>query len=697
MPARTTPRIGAQKAAPDQQETDVNPTAAQEQPLPPRRNEALQAGLDLIDQGFTLIDENLQLIAWNKAFLDLLGFPAEMGHEGAPFESFMRYNAERGEYGEGDREEYVTERVDAAKAFSTHDIERTRPNGTVLRIRGVPVPGHGFVTLYSDVTEQRRAERLIMEQNAHLESRVAERTAELTAANEQLREALRLNNQFAHSLQRSEGQMRLITDSIPALVAYFDASLSYGYINRGYQEWFGLDPAHPEHASARQFLGADTYSRIKPHIKKALQGESVTFEYEVATQRGIQRLARTSLIPEVSGHGQVVGCFELTFDITEQRRAHDMLVQAQKMEALGQLTGGMSHDFNNILTVILGNLSALAEQADIQHHVSEYIQPAIDAAKRGSDLIRGLLSFSRQQTMEITHVEVGSLIAEVDKLVRHTLPETLRLQLSLDASPVPCKLDAHQFQNALLNLILNAKDATESRGHISIHCAARSVNAALAENINLSAGEYACISVRDDGCGMDSATRTRVFEPFFTTKPPGRGSGLGMSMVYGFARQSGGSVDVCSEPGKGTQVTLWLPTEAQATPPALPAHAPALASPQRFDGLALLVEDDASVRKIVRRQLLDIGYSVVEAENGTEAVELLNQTQGIRLVLTDVVMPGALNGFQVASYAMRKGHIPNVVLMSGYVPDAEAIEGVPLLKKPFTREQLVLTLQGKTP
>jgi CheY-like chemotaxis protein len=333
----------------------------------------------------------------------------------------------------------------------------------------------------------------------------------------------------------------------------------------------------------------------------------------------------------------------------------------------------------------------------MRHHVGEYIQPAIDAAKRGSDLIRGLLSFSRQQTMEITHVEVGTLIAEVDKLVRHTLPETLRLELSLDTTAVPCKLDAHQFQNALLNLILNAKDATESRGRISIHCTARSVNAALAEKINLSAGDYACISVRDDGCGMDSATRTRVFEPFFTTKPPGQGSGLGMSMVYGFARQSGGSVDVCSEPGQGTQVTLWLPIQAQLPALPNPAQPIALAPPQRFEGLALLVEDDASVRKIVRRQLLDIGYSVVEAENGTEAVELLNQAQGIRLVLTDVVMPGALNGFQVASHAMHSGHIPNVVLMSGYVPDTEPIAGVPLLKKPFTREQLILTLQGKTP
>lgn len=664
-----------------------------------QHNEALQAGLDLIDQGFTLIDEDLRMVAWNKAFLDLLGFPPEMGYQGAPFESFMRYNAERGEYGDGDRETCVRERVEAAKAFRTHDIERTRPNGRVIHVRGVPVPGHGFVTLYSDVTEQRRSERLIREQNALLESRVAERTAELTKANEQLREALRLNSQYATSLQQSEGRMRLITDSIPALVAYFDASLDYRYINRGYQDWFGLDPTQPERVSARQFLGSETYGLIKPYIKQALRGDAVTFEYQVNTQRGILRLARTSLIPELNPEGTVVGCFELTFDITEQRRAHEMLVQAQKMEALGQLTSGLSHDFNNILTIVLGNLSSLSDQADIQHHVSEYIQPAMDAAKRGSDLIRALLSFSRQHPIETARVDVVELIKGVDKLVRNTLPESLRLNLQLDATPVICQLDAHQLQNALLNLVLNAKDATDSRGSISIHCSTQPVNVGLAHTMDVHPGQYASISVRDNGCGMDELTRTRVFEPFFTTKPTGQGSGLGMSMVYGFARQSGGAVDVCSEPGAGTQITLWLPQEP--SPDAMPT--PLVQPDQAQDGqsqslgLALLVEDDAGVRKIVRRQLLELGYLVIEAENGREALKLLDQTEGIQLLLSDYVMPGGVNGIHVARHAIQMGGIPTVVLMSGHPPPtAERISGVPFVKKPFTKEQLMQALQGNT-
>lgn len=662
-----------------------------------RRKDSLQAGLDLIDQGFTLIDENLRLVAWNQAFLNLLGFPPDMGQVGLPFENFMRYNAERGEYGDGDIEDYVRERVEAAKAFKTHDIERTRPNGTVLHIRGVPVPGHGFVTLYSDITQQRHSENLIREQNALLESRVAERTRELMSTNGQLREALRLKRQFGESLERSEAQMRLITDSIPALVAYFDATLVYRYINRGYHDWFGVDPNRPEQVSAREFLGIETYTRIKPFIKQALRGERVTFEYEAATLAGGRKLLRTTLIPELKEAGQIIGCFELTFDITQERKSHEMLVQAQKMEALGQLTSGLSHDFNNILTVVLGNLTALANQPDVKHHLDEFISPAIEAARRGSDLIKGLLAFSRQQPIQSSEVDIDACVHRMDKLVRHTLPATLSLTFELQASPAHCALDPHQLQNALLNLILNAKDATESRGHIVIRSEIQTLDLLHAQRLNLQPGPFTCIAVSDDGCGMDALTQSRVFEPFFTTKRVGQGSGLGMAMVYGFARQSGGNVEVSSEPGIGTTVRLWLPLIPSPSPVGLTHDTPDAAVPPTEESqpsLALLVEDDVSVRKVVRRHLLELGYLVIEAENGQEALDILAKTCDLKLVLSDLVMPGGIDGQQVIRRASELEHIAKVVLMSGYTASAHPIKGVPLIQKPFTKEQLHEVLQS---
>lgn len=659
-----------------------------------KRHESLQAGLDLIDQGFTLIDENLCMVAWNQTFLRLLEFPPGMTHAGTPFEKFIRFNAERGEYGEGDRERQIQERMAAARTFTAHDIERTRPNGTVLRVLGVPVPGHGFVTLYSDVTEQRRSEKLIREHNTLLESRVMERTSELSAINDQLRQAIHANELIASSLRRSEQQMRLITDSIPALVAYFDRDRNYRYVNRGYHDWFGLDPADPQAVSARDFLGLDTYTRIKPNVMRALRGEAVTFEYDVHTFDGRNLVARTSLIPEVTPDGSVAGCFELTFDITDQRRSHELMVQAQKMDALGQLTGGLAHDFNNILTVILGSLTALADEPSAKPHVAEFIDPAIDAARRGSELIKGLLSFSRKHPVETSVVDVNLLVTAVDKLVRRSLPATNTLQTSLAPQTLTARLDPNQLQNALVNLILNARDATEGRGDISLHCSAETLDAQQSARLHLPSGSYVCVQVRDDGCGMDAATRARVFEPFFTTKRPGQGTGLGMAMVYGFARQSGGTVDIASEPGKGTSVTLWLPSDNDGSTQQLIQRGDAgQPAPQPDQSLALLVEDDPNVRRVVRRLLLDLGFAVLEAESGVEALHILDQTPGIRLLLSDIVMPGGVDGRAVARHAIQGGQVSKVILMSGYAPDSDDLPGVPLLTKPFTKAQLAASLQ----
>ena len=661
------------------------------------RYEALQAALDLIDQGITLINEDLQMVAWNRTFLRLLDFPEDLAYLGAPFEGFIRYNAQRGEYGPGDPEQQTRQRVAAARAFTVHEIERIRPNGTVLSVRGVPVPGHGFITLYSDVTDQRRDERLIREQNTLLETRVTERTAELRESNSQLRQALGKNEAIAHSLARSEAQMRLITDSIPALVAYFGKDRRYHYVNRGYHDWFGLDPAHPELITAREYLGTDTYNRIRPYVMRAIRGEAVTFEYDVTTLHQGTRVARTSLIPEISTEREVVGCFELTFDITEERRSQEQLARAQKMEALGQLTGGLAHDFNNILTVVLGNLSALAELPALQPYTANYVQPAIDAAQRGSDLIKGLLSFARKHPLESRQTDLHTVVHDTHQLLRHTLPDSLALGVAPAAGPLLVQLDPNQLQNALINLVLNARDATDGRGEVLITSEPVVLDTVAARALQVPAGHYARLRVQDNGCGMDQATLTRVFEPFFTTKAPGQGTGLGMSMVYGFVQQSAGAIDIRSEPGVGSCVAMLFPLSGNTQVPVPPAQAtqsaPAADSAGR-SGLALLVEDDAGVRQLVRRHLLDLGFSVLEAENATEAIDILNSIEGVQLLLSDVVMPGPQDGRDVARHALALGRIPRVVLMSGYVPDQQPLDGIALLPKPFSRAQLQQVLQG---
>ncbi|MFZ4551457.1 MAG: PAS-domain containing protein [Aquabacterium sp.] len=660
------------------------------------RQLTLQAGLDLLDQGLTVFDANLKMVAWNRAFLALLAFPPELAYVGAPFESFIRFNAQRGEYGEDDVDEAVRKRVEVAQLFVPHDIERVRPDGRILRITGQPLPGHGFVTLYSDITEQRRAEQALRQANAELETRVSARTAELQASNQRLLEALQANEEITTSLRRSEHQMRLVTDSIPALVAYFKSDRNYTYINRGYRDWFGLDPLRPEAVSAREFLGSEVYERIKPNVTRALGGEAVTFDYELQTQAGQVLSVRTSLIPDLGPDGEVLGCFELTFDVTQERQSQALVVRAQKMKAMGQLTGGLAHDFNNILTVIIGNLSALADARPGDPMVNEFTGPAIAAARRGAELIRGLMTFARQQPLQAGAVDSCALAASVVKLVRPALPATLTLACEVAPESVWIWVDPPQLENALVNMMLNARDATEGQGHIEVRVRTAWLDAKQAERLQIQSGAYACLSVQDDGVGMDAATVARVFEPFFTTKRPGSGTGLGMSMVYGFVRQSGGSVEVQSQPGVGTTVSLWLPL-VDIPPEVTSAAEPGIAPHVPRQGVALLVEDDPDVRRVARRNLLNLGYAVIEAANGQEALDILGQMSDINLLLTDIVMPGEVDGVALAHLARLHHPHMKVLLMSGYAPDVDALADLPVLSKPFTAKELAAAVAGLMP
>ncbi|MBL8483391.1 MAG: PAS-domain containing protein, partial [Rhodocyclaceae bacterium] len=512
------------------------------------RLEMLQAGLDLLNQGITVFDADLRMVAWNLTFLRLLDFPSNLAHIGAPFDAFIRYNAERGEYGAGDPAEQVEERVSAARGFQPHYTERTRPDGRILAVRGEPLPHKGFVTLYTDVTSQRRYEQLIRRQNADLEERVRDRTAALQSANNRLTEANAANVQIAAALKRSEERMRLISDNVPAMIGYFDRHEIFRYGNRGYERWFAHDQIAGK--TIEEVVGTQVYTLVHQHVRTALSGRQVSYEYHVERDNGDIAYARSTLVPEFSADGEVRGCFVLSIDITEQRRTQAALAQAQKMEAIGQLSGGIAHDFNNILTVVIGNLSVLESRSGAE--AQEFLAPALAAARRGVELIRRLLTFSRQQPLLPRPVDVGALIQELVRLLRRSLPENIDIEAAADHAPLYAMTDPNQLESALLNLALNARDAMPGGGRLRIEAVAAPLGESEAAASDVAPGDYLRISVRDTGTGMDEATLARVFEPFFTTKPFGSGSGLGMAMVYGFVKQSGGAIRLESRPGAGT-------------------------------------------------------------------------------------------------------------------------------------------------
>src|SRR5574343_1754391 len=474
---------------------------------PSQRYDMLQAGLDLLDQGITVFDGDLRLVAWNRTFLQLLEFPEQLAYVGAPFESFIRYNAERGEYGPGDREIQIAERVGAARDFSPHVTERQRPNGRVLQLRGEPLPHRGFVTLYSDVTEQRYIEHLTEHQNIQLDERVRRRTAQLENANANLRLANEENERIAAALGRSEARLRLINDTIPILIGYVDKDEVYRYANKGYSDWYGLPEGGVTGRAVLDVIGPEVYAQVRDSVRKALSGQQVTYEYQMQRQ-GQTVYAQSTLVPEISTEGETLGFFVFSHDISEQKRMQAALVQAQKMEAIGQLTGGLAHDFNNLLTVVIGNLAALQDHRPDDAEVNEFVEPALQSARRGVQLIKRLLTFSRQQPLEPQVIEIGQLIASLAKLVRRSLPESVSVSTDLSAASVHALVDPGQLESALLNFALNARDAMPQGGRL--HIAARAVElAANAASFDVKPGRYVLIEVADNGSGMDAATVAR--------------------------------------------------------------------------------------------------------------------------------------------------------------------------------------------
>jgi two-component system cell cycle sensor histidine kinase/response regulator CckA len=379
-------------------------------------------------------------------------------------------------------------------------------------------------------------------------------------------------------------------------------------------------------------------------------------------------------------------------DITERRVLEDQFRQAQKMEAVGRLAGGIAHDFNNLLMVISGYTEVLLSQLDADHPLHLKAQAIQQASDRATTLTRQLLAFSRKQLLELKIVDVNAIVADMERLLRPLIGENIELTTRL-VNGVGCtRADAGQLEQVIMNLVVNAKDAMPSGGKIII----RTDNATLdesyrREHIFIKPGPYIMIAIRDTGCGMDRETQARIFEPFFTTKEKGKGTGLGLSTVYGIIKQSGGYIFVQSEVGRGTNFTIYLPRvdEPLESPGATPASFTSVGGSETV----LLVEDEESVRQLVRETLEARGYRVLEAENGQAGLTVAQQHQDpIHLIITDVVMPG-MSGHQLVQQLLQLRPDLKVLYLSGYTEDVFAGNGIAdnskaFLQKPFTLQSL---------
>ncbi len=363
--------------------------------------------------------------------------------------------------------------------------------------------------------------------------------------------------------------------------------------------------------------------------------------------------------------GNPIGLVGTVQDITETVDTEKRLVQAQKMEVVGQMAGGVAHDFNNLLAVIVGNLELLEETSHLPGG-DDLIRSAIAAAKKGAGLTRNLLSFARKATLEPTRIDLRDLIAELNQMLKRVLPSTIEVETRFAEGSWPVHADRNSFENALLNLAINARDAMDGTGRITIE----TLNVALEEPFleegqeDLAPGLYSVVAVTDTGIGMSKAQLAKVFTPFYSTKPPSKGSGLGLPMVQGFAKQSGGGVRVYSEPGLGTTVKVFLPARDVAHDDAAHAETAAAQEPQ-LRGRVLLVEDDPGVNRVLTLRLQRMGLEVVAASSGDEALDIFPSARA-DVLLTDIVMPGSLQGPALARRLRRIAPELQVIFMSGY-------------------------------
>jgi len=565
--------------------------------------------------------------------------------------------------------------------YFEHELYATDRCLGLAAIRVEPAERHQVAVIFRDVTARKRAETALQALNAQLEQRIEQALAERKV--------------FAD-----------LIDASVACVQVVDRQMRWLAINaatRGeFQRVFGFQPEIGASLEAQFAAATDDCQRSLALWNRALAGETF-IEIDAFGEGDARRHCEMRFAPLRDSNDQTLGAYLFAYDISErieeqQRLAHaeHALRQAQKMEAVGQLTGGVAHDFNNLLGGILGALELASQRLDQQRHnaLPPLLDNARDAAQRAASLVHRLLAFSRQQTLQPEPTAVAALVDGMHDLIARSVGPHIELYCQNDNDLWNVRIDPPQLESALLNLCINARDAISGSGTVRIACCNVQLDEQHASPLDLNAGQYVRISVYDSGRGMDQQTLARAMDPFFTTKPLGQGTGLGLSMIFGFVRQSGGQLNIHSTPGQGTCVNLFLPRHHSAVQrkPAIVAPVALPRSQARARHVAV-VEDEMAIRLVIAEVLEDLGHEARMFENGPQALAGLQARSAPDLLISDVGLPAGLNGRQVASALRLRYPGLKVLFVTGYdetaaLRDGVLEEGMSVLTKPFSLQQL---------
>jgi signal transduction histidine kinase len=623
-----------------------------------------RAGLNLIQQALSIFDSELRLAVCNRQYQLMFDLPDALTRSGTSFEATIRHLVERGEYGpQPDIEAAVQVRVEQARAFAPHYMERTRANGRTISVEGSPLPQGGWVTVYTDITEIKRQEGMLRAHSAELSDQLLAHAERLALANRALAATNAALEEAKRELTEIEARTRQVTEMMPAHIAHMDRNYRYTFSNRRLSTVMPGSLSDIVGVPVAEALGPDTFARIEPELARAIAGEATVFEI---THSPSGRRIRIALTPDRGANGGVSGVYVLSTDVTHEAQARAALAQSSKRELAAQLTSGLAHDFANLLTIIMGLQGRLARTAGLPPDAAELARATLAAARRGGTLLDRIAAISGVRELRPQPLMIAPFLTELAAMARPTLGEAVVLETSVEGLGLPVLLDPGTLQDSLLNLILNARDAMGSApGRIALRaCPVRDT--------------WVEISVADSGTGFSAEALERGLEPFFSTKG-GEGSGLGLSMVYDQTKLAGGAVRLENRPGGGARVTLRLPLRPAAT-----ATAPRL---------VLLVEDSDEIRAGVREMLRGMGHTVIEAASAAEARELAD-LPGIGLVLSDINLAGAETGVALARSLLARHQELPVLLMTS-LPEGHALRaGAPctVLSKPVSEAALMALL-----
>ncbi len=502
-------------------------------------------------------------------------------------------------------------------------------------------------------------------------------------------------------LRESQDFARLAVSSVGGVGVWtFDVASDRFFCSMAIATLYGLDPDQAAAGISRAGFLANIHPDDLPGLRTTMEAGlekdgDLELEYRIRHPDGSIRWVLSRAHNYTDESGRTVRRVGIGVDTTRQRQLEEQLRQSQKMEAVGQLTGGLAHDFNNLLTGIIGSLELLQTRVTQGQlgSLDRYITAAQAAASRASALTHRLLAFSRRQTLDPKPTDVSRLVSEMEELIRRTVSPAITVEVISPAELWPALVDPNQLENALLNLCLNARDAMPHGGRLSIEASNKILDQRMARDFDLPMGDYLALCVTDNGSGMSAEVIARAFDPFFTTKPLGQGTGLGLSMIYGFVRQSEGQVRVHSEVGRGTTICLYLPRHLGEADQAREQPEPG-ALPRAQEGeTVLVVDDEPTVRMLVVEILEELGYAALEAADGAAGLRILRSGARIDLLVTDVGLPGAMNGRQMADAgrAVRPGL--KVLFITGYAETAvfshgQLEPGLHVMTKPFAMEML---------